>query len=131
MKVLDTDTCIAILRGQNQVIDRRAAEMDAVATTWMTAAELYFGAAKSNAPGPNRQVVEAFLSTLVMLESDAQAASVFGQNKAFLQRAGLPVADADLIIASIALANGATLVTGNRRHFERIPQLKLLDWIRS
>ena len=34
----------------------------------------------------------------------------------------------DLLIASIALANGLTLVTHNTREFSRIPGLKLEDW---
>ena len=62
MKILDTDTCIAILRGVGHVIERRAAEPDDVATTWVTAAELYFGAAKSAAPERNRPLVDKFLT---------------------------------------------------------------------
>ena len=78
MKVLDTDTCVAILRGHGQVIERRAAEPDDVATTWVTAAELYFGAAKSAAPEANRLLVDSFLDTLPVLAPDTAAAQVFG-----------------------------------------------------
>ena len=46
MRVLDTDTCVELLRGNLTVIARRAAIADEVTTTWMTAAELYFGAAR-------------------------------------------------------------------------------------
>lgn len=48
-----------------------------------------------------------------------------------LERQGNRVADADLFIASIALAQRATLITGNLRHYERIPDLLIEDWIRS
>ena len=41
------------------------------------------------------------------------------------------IADADLLIAAITLANGASLVTGNRRHYERIENLRIEDWIRE
>lgn len=130
MKLLDTDTCIAILRGNGSVIERRAAEQDSVKTSWVTAAELYFGAAKSVAPDDNRLVVDRFLATMEVLRPDLPAAQAFGEAKALLQRAGMPVADADLMIAGIAIANGATVITGNRPHFARIPGLAIEDWIR-
>jgi tRNA(fMet)-specific endonuclease VapC len=129
MKLLDTDTCIAILRGKQHVIDRREEEPDDVATSWVTAAELYFGAAKSDAPDDNQTVVDDFLETLPVLQPDLAAAQVFGEAKALLQRAGLPLPDADLFIAAIAVANNATVVTGNKKHFSRIPGVVVEDWI--
>ncbi len=131
MKVLDTDTCIAILRGVGHVIERRAEEPDEVATTWVTAAELYFGAAKSTAPDQNRSLVDAFLATLPVLRPDLAAAQVFGEAKALLHRAGTPLADADLFIAATAITCGAAVVTGNQRHFQRIPGVEVEDWIRG
>lgn len=130
MKVLDTDTCIAILRGQERVIERRTREIEEVATTWMTAAELHFGAAKSIDPDGNRALVDEFLATLPVLSPGPASAWVFGEAKALLQRMGTPVADADLIVASIALAEEATVVTRNLRHFARVPGLQVEDWIR-
>ncbi|MBI5651377.1 MAG: hypothetical protein HZC40_13190 [Chloroflexi bacterium] len=53
----------------------------------------------------------------------------FGALKAQLERASNPVSDLDLQIASIAVENGASLVTHNRQHFERIPGLMLEDWL--
>ena len=131
MKLLDTDVCIEILRGNARVIERRRRTPDEVATTWITACELAYGAAKSRAPEPNRALVMAFLATLPILELDWAAAERFGRLKADLERAGNRVADADLLIAAIALARGAGLITGNRRHYERIPELGIEDWIRG
>lgn len=130
MKVLDTDTCVAILRGHGQVIERRAAEPDDVATTWVTAGELYYGAAKSTAPDRSAEAVSAFLDTLPVLAPDRATAEVFGEAKALLERAGTRLADADLHIAAIAIARGAPVVTGNHRHFARIPGVTVEDWIR-
>ena len=46
-----------------------------------------------------------------------------------LERAGAPVGDLDLQIASIAREHAATLVTHNRRYFERIVGLTVEDWL--
>ena len=131
MRLLDTDTCIAILRGNEAVMERRAAVRDVVVTTWITAAELFYGAAKSKAPENNRSVVTSFLQTLPVLDLDEVAAQVFGEAKALLERKGQKLADADLFIGAIAVARRATVVTGNRRHYERIPGVTIEDWIRD
>jgi tRNA(fMet)-specific endonuclease VapC len=130
MKLLDTDTCIALLRGVTSVIERRAATSEEVATTWITAAELYYGAAKSNASEKNRRTVSAFLLTLPILGLDELSVRIFGEAKALLERQGRRVADADLLIGAVAASRSATVVTGNRRHYERIPGVLVEDWLR-
>ena len=82
MRLLDTDTCIAILRGNAAVIERRAATDDNVATTWITVAELHYGAAKSRAPEKNRGLAKSFLATLPILGLDEASAQIFGEAKA-------------------------------------------------
>ena len=131
MRLLDADTCIAILRGNEAVIERRSATIDDVATTWITAAELYYGAAKSRAPEYNSALVTSFLATLPVLGLDDASARIFGEAKALLERRGQRFADADLLIGAIAAAQQATVVTGNRRHYERIPGVMIEDRIRD
>lgn len=130
MKLLDTDVCIELLRGNEAVIERREQTLDTVVTTWVTACELYYGAAKSDAPQANRAVVDEFLATLTVCGLDRPASRRFGEVKALLQERGEGLADADLLIAAVALAQGAVVVTGNRRHYERIPGVDIEDWIR-
>lgn len=129
MRVLDTDTCVEILRGNQAVIAQRAATHDAIATTWITAAELAYGASKSLHPERNQNRVIAFLHSLPVVEMNMLAAERFGAIKTNLERSGQLIADADLWIASISLAHGAVLVTGNRRHYERVAGLMLENWI--
>jgi predicted nucleic acid-binding protein len=57
------------------------------------------------------------------------AAKVFGEAKARLAAAGKSIANADIWIASVALARGGIVVTGNARHLARVPGLKTEEWI--
>jgi len=49
--------------------------------------------------------------------------------RANLEKIGLPLDLADLEIASIAIAGNFVLITGNTRHFSRIPELQLENWL--
>jgi tRNA(fMet)-specific endonuclease VapC len=131
VKVLDTDVCVEILRGNPRVLQWRLHTSARVVTTWITACELEYGAAKSADPDQARSLVADLLSTLDILGLDRPAARQFGQHKAALRRAGGTLPDADLMIAAIALASGAELATGNLQHFRRFPELPLEDWIRQ
>jgi len=131
VRILDTDVCVKILRGNSGVISRRRETLDTVVTSWITVSELFYGAAKSVAPGDNQSLVEQLLETIDVVGLDPEAARRFGALKATLEADGQRLADADLLIASIALANDATLVTGNHRHYQRVPALAIEDWIRS
>jgi tRNA(fMet)-specific endonuclease VapC len=62
---------------------------------------------------------------------DATSTQIFGEAKALLEKRGRRLADADLQIAAISLTLGATIVTGNRRHYERIPGVALENWLRE
>ena len=131
MRALDTDVCIEILRGNRRVIQRRRETLDQVGTTWITAAELYYGAAKSGDPDDKTLAVSEFLRTLEVLSIDDEAARQFGRLKAELELSGQLLADADLFIGSICLAREAVLVTGNLGHYSRIPGLNIEDWMRG
>ena len=128
MIILDTDHCIDILRGREGVIIARRSVYEEVATTIVTACELYYGAAKSAKPLENKRAVDAFLRTLRVIEMDIYATQFFGIFKAELETVGRGLADADMMIGAIARANNAKVATGNQRHFERMTSLTLLNW---
>lgn len=117
------------MRGNQAVIDRREATDDDVVTTWVTAAELHYGAAKSKWPDKNRLLVQRFLVTLQILGLDEASVQIFGEAKALLEQRGTRLDDADLLIGAIAAANRAIVVTGNRRHYERIPGVMIENWL--
>jgi len=92
----------------------------------VTIAELYKGAYRSEARATHLANIEQrVLVALTVLPFDVATAKVFGMIRAALEEQGSPVADADLQIAATAIYHGLELVTGNVRHFERIPDLKL------
>ena len=49
----------------------------------------------------------------------------FARLRGELRQRGLLIPDPDILIAATALTHNLTLVTRNRRHFERIPDLPL------
>ena len=121
--LLDTDTCIEILRGNKNVVRRRRGAYVDVATSEITASELYYGAAKSKNPMHNKTQVDALLKTVQVLPIGRHGAQFFGIFKAQLQAKGQLIPDADLWIGSIARAQNLILVTGNSKHLSRIPKL--------
>lgn len=129
MILLDTDVCVALLRGYRKVLDRRRAETDGVAIAAMTAAELFYGAEKSTRPVQNRALVEEFLQTLPVLHTNLSIVRLFGQLKASIEKIGQPLPDADILIAATCLSRCDLLITGNTAHFERFPELRIGNWL--
>ena len=64
-----------------------------------------------------------------MLPFNAVAAEVYGPLRARLESEGRRLDEPDLRIASIALSRGLTLISGNVRHFSRVPDLQLENWL--
>jgi len=96
----------------------------------VTIAEIVYGAFKSSRPQHHlRNLEEVLLPAVNIVGFDARAAYICGDLRARLERAGTPLALADLEIAAIAIANDLTLISGNSRHFSRIPSLRLENWL--
>lgn len=127
--LLDTNTCIYALKQQGGVIDRLGEHSpDDLVVSIVTVAELWFGAKKSKRPESNRRRIDAFLKPLEVLPFDHEAAEVYAEVRLALERVGRPIGERDLLIASIGLARGLTIVTHNVSEFGRVPGLKVEDW---
>ncbi|MBR1588261.1 MAG: PIN domain-containing protein [Kiritimatiellae bacterium] len=68
------------------------------------------------------------IDSLTILHTNDAIMQTFASQKAALSARGEIVEDADMLIAATALAYGATLATGNDRHFSRFEGLRLEDW---
>ena len=126
--ILDTDHCVAILRGRLKWQDRVAPDAS-LCITAVTVAELIFGAHRSARLAENLALVDELLEIVTVLPFDTDAARRHGELKDHLRRAGTPLADLDLQIACIALIHALPLATHNASHFTRIPRLILVDWL--
>ena len=91
--------------------------------------ELIYGAEKSSRPERNLLDVEGLAARLDVLNYDEIAAAHSGQLRAELAKAGTPIGPYDQMIAGHARSKGLILVTNNTREFERVPGLRLDNWI--
>jgi tRNA(fMet)-specific endonuclease VapC len=126
--VLDTDHCIAVLRGKLDVSGRVQPTMPLFLTA-ITVSELIYGAHKSDRVSDHLAQVEVLLGAVTLLAFDTESARRCGQLKDTLRRASTPIAEPDLQIASICLHFDLPLATHNQRHFARVPGLQLVDWL--
>lgn len=134
MYCLDTDTISAVLRPVPSLeVIRRLADTPPTHqfTTSITLGELLYGAARKRSSGLAKRARAAIRGSMRVLPFDAEAAEVYGELRAGLEADGSRLDDPDLRIASIALSRDLTLVTGNVRHFERVPGLRVENWLAS
>jgi len=99
-------------------------------TTAITIAEAYYGLMKSsNMTRLLKHFETVLLPRATILPFDFSAAKKYGEIRSFLEKQGAPLAHPDLQIASIALSMNMTLITGNLKHFQRVPQLSVENWL--
>jgi len=121
--VADSDVLIDALRGREPAAGRvvRELEAGALATTVISVFELVSGARSDE----TREKIERFLAAAVVLAFDDAAARAAAAVRSALEAAGTPIGTADYLIAGICLSRSATLLTGNRAHFEKVSDLRL------
>lgn len=128
--MLDTNICIYMMGRPDDGLALRAnRHVGDLFVSSISVGELLFGAAKSSRQLANRLAVEDFLSVLKVPGFDAVAAAHFGEIRAHLERAGTPCGPYDMLIGAHARSLGLTLVTNNRREFDRMPGLTVENWV--
>jgi len=134
MYCFDTDVLSAVMRRDPPLhLVRRLAQVPSEHqfTTAVTLGELLYGAAKRGSPELAGRVRTLITRAAAVLPFDAAAAEVYGALRAALEAQGRRLDEPDLRIASIALSRRLTLVTGNVRHFARVPELSVENWLVS
>ena len=133
MICLDTNIVIGIVNGRSSSLRHRLGEQmragTPVALPVIALFEMRYGFAKGDRREHNEQLLERFLALGIdVLPFEAEDAAHAGDIRAHLERKGTPIGHYDYLIAAQARRRGATLVTANRREFERVPGLLVTDW---
>jgi len=126
--MLDTDISSYIIRRRPEPLAQRFEKhADELCVSVITAAELRFGVEKSRS-AKLAELVENFLERLSVLDWTSAVTPHYARVRAALERIGRPIGNMDLMIASHAVSEGATVVTNNVRHFADVPGLKVQEW---
>lgn len=128
--LLDTNVCIHLLNERHPGIlqhFRQHSPAD-IALCSMVKAELLYGARRSQRVEANLQLLKAFFAPLQSLPFDDDCAEHYGQIHADLLTQGKPIGPNDTLIAAIARAHNATLITHNIDEFGRVVGLQIEDW---
>lgn len=126
--LLDTDICSPIVSEPSGLMHRVVQYSGVLAISAVTLGELLVWA-ESRGKGLRVAIEERLLSDVVVLPYDSAIAEVFGRVRAEMIRSGFGIAPLDMQIAATAIAHDLTLVTHNTRHFDRVPGLRLVDWL--
>jgi tRNA(fMet)-specific endonuclease VapC len=131
MKVLlDTNICIAVMRGRENAVARLAAlAPEDCAISTVTAYELFTGVEKCGEPQRESAKVLRLLTLLQVISFDESAARRAARVRADLERSGKICGPYDLLLAGHALSLGLSLATNNVGEFSRVDGLLVEDWL--
>ena len=129
MVCVDTDFLIDLSNREEKALAKLKeirAEGDTIYTTTISMGEYYTGAYRSRDRETRVAKAREFLKAFAPMTPDYESARLWGQLSAELK--SNTIGDLDLLIASIALSNKQVLVTRNKKHFERVPELEVEGW---
>jgi len=130
MFALDTNSLIYYFKDVGGVAERlRHCSPSQIGIPIIVLYEIETGIAKSPQPQKRRNQLALLLAATSVLPFDHEAARRSAVLRATMEAAGTPLGPMDTLIAGIALAQRATLVTNNTREFGRVAGLKLDNWI--
>lgn len=131
MYCIDTNIAVEFLRGNKVIIDKlEKCESigEEIFVNSIVLCELYKGVFLSSKRDSQLDFMEQFIGSIGFLEFNLESSRLFGELYADLESKGQRTQENDLMIAAIAKAHGAILVTRNKKHFAHIKELKVEEW---
>ncbi len=128
--MLDTNIVIYTIKNRPaQVREAFKRHENQMCISAVTKGELIYGAEKSSQPERNLTDIEGLIARLEVAPFEDHASEHFAQLRAELYRIGQPIGPYDMMIAGHARAMGLILVTNNMKEFERVPGLRIENWV--
>ncbi len=126
--LVDTDWAIDHLHQVSRVV-RRLEELasDGLGLSIISLAELHDGVFGSTTPQRDEQMLRRFLDAVEVVPLDESVCRIFAEERGRLRAAGTLIGDFDLLIGATAIRHNLTLLTNNRRHFERMSNLRIIS----
>ena len=124
--LIDTDWVAHYFKGRPDIVARLdSLEDETLAISVITLAELYEGMYGARDPTKRQRDITDFLRWVAVLGLDEETCRLFGKERNRLRQEGNLPGDTDLLIGATALRHNLTMLTNNRRHFERIQGLQI------
>jgi len=129
--LLDTNICIYIAKHHPLQVRKRFEELRTgdVGMSFITHGELILGAEKSQYRDKTIEKLNRLIEIIPVVFPDDKIAEHYGEIRATLEQSGKPIGANDLWIAAHARSMDITLVSNNIKEFERVPKLKLENWL--
>ena len=132
--MLDTDTCIFLMRGESEKLKSKvqAIPLQQQVMSAVTFAELSYGVQASAIAKrkQNQTVLDSLVLHLAVLDWPRATATYYSEIRADLKKRGAQLGAADLMIAAHARAIGAVVVTNNVKDFGRVKGLAVENWMK-
>lgn len=129
MYLLDTNTVIYFFKGLGNISKNllNVSPKD-VSIPSIVVYELEVGIAKSNDSQKREEQLKRLLSQINIINFTQKEAIDSAKTRADLEKKGTPIGAMDVLIAGCAKANNLILVTRNTKEFERVENLRMVDW---
>ena len=104
--------------------------MGEIVSSELNSFEVFFGIFnKENVPKNELISSEKFFENIKVLAFDSQCGKIAAKLLTDLKKKGIEINQNDCLIATIMIKNGVDkIITRNKKHFERIKELKVLDY---
>jgi tRNA(fMet)-specific endonuclease VapC len=124
--LLDTDWIINLLAGKEDAEEKiQRLDPEDIGISLVTVAEIYESAYNFANPEAHIQIFRSFLKNFHLANLSLPIIEKFAEVRAHLRRKGQMISDIDIFLAATALHHDLVVLTYNKKHFERIPDLRV------